>query len=629
MKADTSITPLTSETTKAIEYTPYVNVDELHMDKNDTEWTVYLGTNVDPKTQLKKLFESIPVRQVVKEGGTTEDIYIESANQMYYEHGTTVDNEDKEAPAETYQTLPLSHYLTYGTSTSTNKNLSGVLDDLLETLKNSDTVSLKDIVYTEYGHSAGYFTVTLTKDVNSDALSDGAPEAHDTKKTGKEVEAYTVNVTYTPYTSTIPAAPTYDHTTLGGTSGVITTGSGDDEVKSENSHKINVYSKPLDIMKVNEQGMPITAPKQATFELLKVWNEGDSNFGKVIFGTTAGYAGYKLNGEPLDGRTYSVIDQKTTDENGIAHFGVDASALLKSGEYILIEKEEPDGYEKDVNAKTISIVTSDADLNFYSNLAMEPSLATMPYNWNQGVRFILRENDGETSSETVLDYVDENGRIIKLYEPRADETDENLRNYVFSNIDNNKEMIKDPNGVFRTRFINMVSAIDVTFKKVGVNNSDETGTQSNLGGAKFTLYEATGENKDTKGSVVVIDNEAFQDKTSDASSGIFWTGVLPIGNYLLEETEAPDGYTKIGVLIKVTVNKDGVSLGYVGTVGTPPYNEPTNDGDTWTITAINVAGASLPSTGGPGTTLFYLLGFLLTAFAGSGMALRKHWRKAA
>ena len=36
----------------------------------------------------------------------------------------------------------------------------------------------------------------------------------------------------------------------------------------------------------------------------------------------------------------------------------------------------------------------------------------------------------------------------------------------------------------------------------------------------------------------------------------------------------------------------------------------------------NTPGAALPNTGGPGTTLIYLLGILLTGFAGAGMVLK-------
>ena len=42
-----------------------------------------------------------------------------------------------------------------------------------------------------------------------------------------------------------------------------------------------------------------------------------------------------------------------------------------------------------------------------------------------------------------------------------------------------------------------------------------------------------------------------------------------------------------------------------------------------TFTVGNTPGSELPSTGGPGTNLFYLFGILLTGFAGTGLAMRK------
>ena len=46
------------------------------------------------------------------------------------------------------------------------------------------------------------------------------------------------------------------------------------------------------------------------------------------------------------------------------------------------------------------------------------------------------------------------------------------------------------------------------------------------------------------------------------------------------------------------------------------------------ITVGNTPGAALPNTGGSGTIALYLLGFMLTAFAGAGLVMRKR-RKAA
>ncbi|MBR1812886.1 MAG: LPXTG cell wall anchor domain-containing protein, partial [Lachnospiraceae bacterium] len=54
----------------------------------------------------------------------------------------------------------------------------------------------------------------------------------------------------------------------------------------------------------------------------------------------------------------------------------------------------------------------------------------------------------------------------------------------------------------------------------------------------------------------------------------------------------------------------------------------TNGNYVWEITVYNSTGYELPSTGGPGTNLIYLLGIVLTGFAGTGLALRKRRRTA-
>ena len=171
----------------------------------------------------------------------------------------------------------------------------------------------------------------------------------------------------------------------------------------------------------------------------------------------------------------------------------------------------------------------------------------------------------------------------------------------------------------------------VILKKVGVNNTDQSGTQTNLGGAKFTIYKATGDNKDTKGSVATVDvngtSTELKNLTSDINTGIFWSGTLPAGDYLIEEVEEPAGYNRMSVLIKMTVGRDGVSLGYVGTVGTPPYNEPTKEGDVWTITLINIAGISLPATGGFGTLPYTLGGLMLVIASALMYGFSKLYRK--
>ena len=368
VKTDTSVTPLTQSKTRTFDYTPYVNVDELHMDGNDTVWTVYLGTDVDPKTQLVKLFETIPVRQVVKEGGTSEDIYITASEQMYYDHETVIDNTDEDAPENDYQMLPLSYYADHTQNRVLSKNIAEAFDKLLDDLKaaeNGTEVSLDDIVYEEYGHLAGKFIITVSKQVNDDAYNDGAPDPHTTKEKGQNKETYQFTVQYLPYTD--DASATYEHTTTGGTSGNITTGSDKDEVKSENSHIIHVIASNLEVLKVDKNNMPITN-NPAQFTLYRKVKPGETADKSI----TVGGAQIQVKTERL---TMPTTVNGTLDYSDLSY--------PPDGVYYLEEVAAPTGYKIVTKIIPIHITLT----NNYTNLADESvtDISDIPYNNSQDV----------------------------------------------------------------------------------------------------------------------------------------------------------------------------------------------------------------------------------------------------
>ena len=187
-------------------------------------------------------------------------------------------------------------------------------------------------------------------------------------------------------------------------------------------------------------------------------------------------------------------------------------------------------------------------------------------------------------------------------------------------------------GDIKITYTNKKGVIPVILKNVGVTNTDQSQVQTILGGAKFSVYNATGDQLDQKGDEVVVDNgdesQRLTNLVSNDTTGVFWSGQLPPGTYLIEEDEAPNGYNNIGVLVKMTISNDSVTLSHIGTTGSPQqiYNEPVKDRETWVVTLINTAGISLPSTGGPGTTLIYLLGALMLLISGSWMVLYRRRR---
>ena len=101
--------------------------------------------------------------------------------------------------------------------------------------------------------------------------------------------------------------------------------------------------------------------------------------------------------------------------------------------------------------------------------------------------------------------------------------------------------------------------------------------------------------------------------TTDSNGTIHVDG-LDSDTYYLRETKAPDGYNKLA---------DDVEVNIVATAGAD---------NTLTYTTVkaeinNNSGAELPSTGGIGTTIFYVVGGLLVVAAGVLLVTRKRMTK--
>lgn len=111
---------------------------------------------------------------------------------------------------------------------------------------------------------------------------------------------------------------------------------------------------------------------------------------------------------------------------------------------------------------------------------------------------------------------------------------------------------------------------------------------------------------------------------SDDTHKINFEG-LEAGTYYLDETTAPNGYNKLSGLIKVVVDSNGkitVTLPG-GTAGNPAlasaivseYKYSTKTENQGGVHVVNKTGVELPSTGGIGTTIFYVVGGILVAGA--------------
>ena len=134
-----------------------------------------------------------------------------------------------------------------------------------------------------------------------------------------------------------------------------------------------------------------------------------------------------------------------------------------------------------------------------------------------------------------------------------------------------------------------------------------------LTGAKFKLYDSqTGTTpvkliKDTTTGnyrVAETSETGFIEEIEINSYNAVTISGLNKKTYYLEETLAPGGYNKL-------TERQPVELGKEGFIADATITSAGSKGAEWTsggVQVINKTGATLPSTGGMGTTLFYVIG---------------------
>lgn len=137
-----------------------------------------------------------------------------------------------------------------------------------------------------------------------------------------------------------------------------------------------------------------------------------------------------------------------------------------------------------------------------------------------------------------------------------------------------------------------------------------------LQGAEFILYKMNG---DAKSYVVASEGKLTNWTSTESEATKFTSGTngnisitgLDADTYYLKETKAPDGYNMLTEDVTVTVTKEYNESTNVGTASYA-YNGATKADQ---VEVENNAGTTLPSTGGMGTTIFYVVGGGLMAVA--------------
>lgn len=159
---------------------------------------------------------------------------------------------------------------------------------------------------------------------------------------------------------------------------------------------------------------------------------------------------------------------------------------------------------------------------------------------------------------------------------------------------------------------------------------NSTNDEVALNGAKFVLYRKDGTDKKYYAKLTGGKIDGWVTNQSDATTletsgtGDISIEGLNVGTYYLEETEAPAGYNKLTGPIEVEITATTSATSGSETVHYKNSSETSYTLATdATVKVLNKAGTQLPSTGGIGTTLFYVIGGVLMAVAAVLLVTKK------
>ena len=289
--------------------------------------------------------------------------------------------------------------------------------------------------------------------------------------------------------------------------------------------------------------------------------------------------------------------------------------------------------------------------------------ATLPDNYDDYTTYSMTFHDTQSSGltfnpDSVTVYVGSEGNTIdsQYYEVNANPVDDCTFEIVFENLKAVSGVTINPGSTIYVEYTSTLNENAVlgsagnpnTMHLTYSNNPNGTGTGQTpddkvivftyqvvvnkvdpenmpLAGAQFTLekYDADSADWTSVGEATL----------SGEDTTFTFTG-LDDGQYRLTETQTPAGYNTIDpITFTVTAAHDETS-------DNPQLTSLSGNADTGTITftpalptgslttnVVNEAGAVLPSTGGMGTTVFYVAGAVLVLGAGACLVLRQIKRK--
>lgn len=309
----------------------------------------------------------------------------------------------------------------------------------------------------------------------------------------------------------------------------------------------------------------------------------------------------------------TTADNSTTASIGdTVEFSITISAKKGAKSYVLHD-EMSDGLT--LNAESITVKVDNTVVTAEGNYTIKTATATDENKPDDSCTFEI------VFTQDYLNKIAEDTDITVTYTATVNEKakvgDDGNSNKATLKYGENSRTTTDESKVYTYSF----DLIKTGPAKTDANNNT---TYDVLTGAKFKLYDAkTGGNEIPLVKVSDSANgDYYRPATTDGTGVEIEAGEVTIkglgsGTYYLEETEAPAGYNKLTERTEVKIENanrantkadDGV------------YTQ--NDNDTG-IQVINQTGSALPSTGGIGTTIFYVAGGFLAVGAVVLMVVKK------
>lgn len=433
------------------------------------------------------------------------------------------------------------------------------------------TITYPGIQYT-YDHDSshgpvGYFTLTLTKVDNykEPEINEALWNAHKANETGKHIETYTLTVNYTAYRLGQNGRP---------------------------SRNINNY---LNGSSTNPgPGTEVGTGSRVENGLGSI-SSTNNHWVNVISGAVA--LTKKLSAPPANPVSFTFHLTQLTDEEGQTPYTDTVTISFDPSE---------NGEEaiKDAVFTNIPrgryIITEDEDIDY-----------------------ILKGMNVEERNCYVEEYTEEGYPIIYI----GTDTDQNDAVQFFNppRYENNLFVYSrayDGDITAKLAVENGLKQTDPIPLKLRKLSGDD---KSPLEGARFELYEADDVDEDGN---IKEDAILIWEGTSD-KEGMFENSLTVTGpsSYRLVETKAPAGYTKLKVAIEINVNQDGKIDIFIP--DETPLNYFMDEDGTITLEIPNYIDpfVELPSTGGIGTTGYYIAGCMFVISAAGLMFILNRKKK--